>query len=124
MTEVLKAVWGVVNSPLGIAVVAGLVLYLLNRLYVARPTWQRFEGAIISAVKHAEKQIPDDTPNKALAKLDAALRYVLSVFEDVEGRRAKPKEVADLKEGIQIIHADLEAGGGLDKAATPAEAGT
>ena len=59
-----------------------------------------------------------------MAKLDAALRYVLGVFEDVEGRRATPTEVADLKEGIQIVHADLEAGGALDKAATPAEVAT
>jgi len=110
---ILESVWQVLNSPLGISVVAALVLYGLNRLYAARPAWATYEGTIVSAVKLAEKEIPDDVPNPGLARLDAALRYVLRVYEEIEGRRAPAKTVAALREGIQIKHAELEAAGAL-----------
>jgi len=113
--NILEATWQALNSPAGIAAMAGLLLWLLNRLYASRPAWERYEGAIISAVKFAEKEIPDDAPNKALKRLDAALRYVLRVYEEARGREARPKEVADLTEGIRITHAKLEAAGNLSK---------
>lgn len=111
--DVLQIVWQALNSPIGIAAVAGLVLWLLNRLYALKPAWKRFEGTIIAAIKYAEKEIPDDTGNKALSRLDAALRYVVKVYEEATDKRATPKIVADLKEGIQIKHAELEAAGVL-----------
>ena len=37
------------------------------------------EGSIITGIKLAEKEIPDDTPNAGLAKLDAALRLHLEL---------------------------------------------
>ncbi|MFQ5419717.1 MAG: hypothetical protein ACE5EY_05075, partial [Anaerolineae bacterium] len=49
--------------------------------------WAAFEGAIISGVKFAEKQVPDGTPNKGRARLDAALKYVLKVYEEAKGRK-------------------------------------
>jgi len=110
---ILTTVWAVLNSPVAITAVAAVVLWLLNKLYAAKPGWKSFEGAIISGVKLAEKQIPDDTPNKGLARLDAALRYVLKVHQEVTDRAAKPSEVANLREGIQIKHAELEAAGNL-----------
>jgi hypothetical protein len=113
LETVLAAVWTAVNSPAGIAVAAGLMLWLFNRLYAARPEWQKYEGAIISAVKFAEKEIPDGAPSKGLARLDAALRYVLRAYEEATGRQASAQVSADLKEGIQITHARLEAEGAL-----------
>ena len=107
--NLLETIWQALNSPLGIAAVAGLVLWLLNRLYAARPGWKKYEGAIISAVKFAEKQIPDDTENKGLLRLDAAMRYVLKVYAETTGKQASDKVAADLKEGVQIKHAELEA---------------
>ena len=106
-----EGLWQVLNSPAAITAAAAVVLWLLNRLYAAKPLWQQFEGTVISAVKFAEHEIPADTPNKALARLDTALGYVLRVFEDVEGRRAKPEEQRELKEAIQTSHAALEATG-------------
>jgi len=110
---ILTNVWGAVNSPFGIGILAAVVLWVLNRLYAKKPQWKKYEGTIIAAVKLAEKQIPDDTPNKAAAKLDAALRYVLNVHREVENRRATAQEVAAIREGIQIVHANLETGGAL-----------
>ena len=113
MDTVLKTIWKALNSPVGIATVAGLVLWLLNRLYAARPAWKRYEGAIISAVKLAEKEIPDETPNAGLRRLDVALKYVLKVYAEMTGRQASLKVAAELREGIQIKHAELEAAGAL-----------
>ena len=115
-TKVLEVLWAALNSPAGIAAMAGLVLYLLNRLYAARPAWRQFEGTIIAAVKFAEKHIPDDAANKSLKRLDAALRYVLRVYEEVRGREPTRRELAELREGIQVKHAELEASGGLHHA--------
>lgn len=106
-------VWTALNTPLGITVAAGVFLWLLNRLYTAKPSWSKYEGAIISGIKFAEKQVPDGTPSKGLARLDSALKYVLKVHEEASGKRASAKVVADIKEGIQITHDKLQAGGTL-----------
>ena len=110
---ILGVVWTVLNSPMGITAVEGIVLYLLNRLYAAKPAWAEYEGAIISAVRFAEKEIPDDASNKGMARLDQALKYVLATFEQVNGRRATDKETAALKDGIQVIHNELDTEGVL-----------
>jgi len=110
---ILTTVWNALNSPAAIVAIAGLVLWLLNRLYAAKPGWAKYEGAIISGVKFAEKEIADETPSKGLARLDAALRYVLKVYAEVNNRQATPKVTAELTEGIQIKHAELEAAGAL-----------
>lgn len=119
MKEALQTIWTLLNSPLGISLIAGAILWLLNKLYARKPLWQQFEGAILSGVRYAEKAIPDDTPNKSLAKLDTALRYVLTIFSQVEGRRATSKEEAELKDAIQVAHSVLEAEGSLEKAPAP-----
>ena len=120
-TALLQVAWDVINSPAVIALMAGGLLWLLNRLYAAKPAWQAFEGTIIAAVKWAEKEIPDDTPNKSFNRLNAALNYVLKVYEEARGRPADAQTKNELREGIQIVHAELEASGNLD-ARAPAEA--
>lgn len=114
--SLLQVAWDVVNSPAVIALAAGGLLWVLNRIYGAKPAWQAFEGSIIAAVKWAEKEIPDDTPNKAFSRLNAALGYVVKVYEEARGKTADAKTKAALREGIQIVHAELEASGNLDKA--------
>ena len=49
-TALLQVAWDVINSPAVIALMAGGLLWLLNRLYAAKPAWQAFEGTIIAAV--------------------------------------------------------------------------
>jgi hypothetical protein len=117
---VLQVAWDVVNSPAVIALMAGGLLWLLNRLYTAKPAWQAYEGTIISAVKFAEKEIPDDTPYKSLNRLNVALNYVLKVYQEARGKPADAQTRNELREGIQIVHAELEASGNLD-APEPAE---
>ena len=111
--DMLELLWTALNSPFGYMAVAGVLIWLLNRLYASQPGWAAYEGTIISAVKLAEKEIPDGTENKGLARLDAALRYVLRVYEEVNGKRASATTTAALKEGIQIVHDKLEVAGTL-----------
>ncbi|MFA5265156.1 MAG: hypothetical protein WC378_15140 [Opitutaceae bacterium] len=113
---IFTTIWSLLNSAMGVAVVAGVVLYILNKVYGKKPDWKKYEGTIIAAVKWAEKQIPDDSPNKAAARLDEALKYVLKIHAEVENRQTTAAELAVLREGIQIVHAELEAKDGLTTA--------
>ena len=105
--------WNLMNEPLSIALIGAVIAWALGRIYLKRPLWRQFEGTIIAAVKAAEKEIPNDTHNKGLARLDTALEYVISVFQEVEHRRPSDKETAELKDAIQMTHADLESSAGL-----------
>ncbi|MHC1597880.1 MAG: hypothetical protein ACXQT3_06165 [Methermicoccaceae archaeon] len=111
--RIFETIWIALNSPAGIAAMAGFLLWLLNKLYSVKPGWKEFEGTIIAAIKFAERQIPDDTANKSFKRLDTALRYVLKVYEEVQGRKPTKREVAELREGIQVKHSELEAAGTL-----------
>ena len=108
---VLQTVWAALNSPAGIAAMAGVFLWGLNRLYAAKPLWLQYEGTVIAAIRFAEKSIGNDTPNAGLARLDAALQYVLKVYEQSAGRRATQAEIAQFTNGIQIVHNGLDAEG-------------
>jgi len=116
MDTVLNLIWQIANSPAAIAALGAALVWLLAKLYAAKPTWQAFEGTIIAAVKWAEKTIPDDASNTAEQKLNAAMQYVLKVYESARGTPATPAVQQDLAEGIQIVHAQLEASGNLDPA--------
>lgn len=111
--EIVAWLWALLNTPAGITFTAGLLLYLLNRIYAAKPLWQQYEGTIVSAIRTAEKLVPDDTPNSGMAKFDAALQFVLQVFEARAGRTPTPTEEAVLKEGINLKHNELATAGAL-----------
>ena len=112
---IIAAIWAAVNTPFGITTVAALVLWALNKLYAKRPLWEAYEGTIISAVRLAEKNIPDDTKSAGIRRLDAALKYVLNTFEHINGRRSTDAEATNMREGIQIVHNDLDTVGALDR---------
>jgi len=113
--NILNLIWNALNTPAGITVMAGVFLWLLNRIYDKKPAWLSYEGAIISAIKFAEKEIPDGSPNKGLSRLDAALKYAVKVYEESSRKRATYKIKSSLREGIQITHDKLEAKGTLKK---------
>ena len=109
--SVAEILWNGLNTPFGVTVAAGIILWSLNRIYALRPEWEKYEGTIISAIKYAEKVCPDNSPHKGLAKLDEALKYVISCYEEARGKKPSAKTVASLKEGIQVVHSELEATG-------------
>ncbi len=114
MNALLQAVWEFLNSPLGITLAAAVVLYVLQRLRASYPQWAKYEGAIIEAIKYAEKTIPDDHPDRAVARFDTALAYVLRLYREAnKGRLPGSAEVQAIKEGIRVKHAQLEAAGAL-----------
>ena len=118
MHDFLSFVWQVMNTPAGITAIAGGLLWVLNHVYAAKPAWVKFEGTIISAIRLAEKQIPDDTGNKGLAKLDLALEFVIKVYEAEQGKKPTQKVADSLREGVQILHNKLDAAGVLKPKAT------
>jgi hypothetical protein len=111
------AIWEFLNSSLGITMLVTAFVAIINRNSKAQTLLQKYQGTIISAIKTAEKAIPDDLPNKGLRRLDEALRLTLAVMEQAQGKIATPAQVAEIKEAIQLTHAQLEASGNL---ATPA----
>lgn len=107
--------WDFANSNVGLALVAGLLTWIGSLIYRLRPNWKKYEGAIIYGIRLAEKQVPDGSSNSALAKLDTALKYVLRVYEEMNGKAPSKKMEDQLREGIVIVHDRLETSGALAK---------
>ena len=101
------------NSPTGITILAGLFLWVMNRVYTKKPAWKTFEGLIAAGCKHAEKAIPDDTDSKGMRRFDEALKFILKIYEKSKGKAAPPKLVDSLKEGINLVHNKLDKDGTL-----------
>ena len=121
VSAILEAVGTFCNSAFGLALIwavaVGLFWWLASRYNPFQEAWKKYEGSIITGIKLAEKEIADDTPNAGLAKLDAALRFVLRAYAEANGgKRPSAKLVEQIKQGIQITHADLDRYGRLSKA--------
>ena len=115
---IINALGQFFSSGFGFAVtwaaVVGFFIFLASKLNPFQEAWKKYEGSIITGIKLAEKQIPDDTPNAGLAKLDAALRFVLNAYAEANnGKQPSDKLVEEIKQGIQITHNDLDRFGGL-----------
>jgi len=110
MTETVLAL---INSPAFVAVLVAILLIILDKVFDKRPTWKvrwaQFSPVFISAVKLAEKQIPDDTPNKGLARLDYALKYTLKVIEGFGIPTPDKKGMDEIRLNIEEAHALLES---------------
>jgi len=120
VNAIIEAITGFFNSSFGFAVVwAGMVgffIFLASKYNPLQEAWKKYEGSIITGIKLAEKQVPDDTPNAGLAKLDAALRFVLKAYAEAnKGKQPPAKLIEEIKQGIQIKHSDLDRFGGLSK---------
>ena len=120
VTAIIEAITGFFNSSFGFAVVwaavVGFFIFLASKYNPLQEAWKKYEGSIITGIKLAEKQVPDDTPNAGLAKLDAALRFVLEAYAEANnGKQPPAKLVEEIKQGIQIKHSDLDRFGGLSK---------
>ena len=102
---------------IAIWVAAVVVVFLfINKLGPLHEAWKKYEGTIITGIKLAEKAISNDTPNAGLKRLDEALNFVLKSYAEQNGAEPPAKLVHELKEGIQIKHAELERLGNLHSA--------
>jgi len=113
------AILAFLNSSIGFGLVVIVIGFILRKIFAARPNWKQYKGTIISGIRWAEKTIPDDTGNSALAKTDAALKYVLAVFIEHEGRKPTDAEKHALDEGIRIEHDRMEREGKIHKPKKP-----
>jgi low affinity Fe/Cu permease len=120
MQTILETLNKFFSSGIGFAIIwAGIVgffMWLSSKLNPWQEGWKKYEGSIITAIKLAEKKVPDDTPNAGLAKLDAALKFVLNAYAEAnKGKQPSEKLTQEIKQGIQIKHSDLDRFGGLSK---------
>ena len=116
---IFNGIWTFLNSGVGFAVVwaalVGFFIFLAGRFNPLQEKWKQYEGSIITGIKLAEKQIPDDTPNSGLAKLDSALRFVLAAYAEAnDGKQPSDALAEQIKQGIQIKHSELDRWGGLE----------
>ncbi len=112
--------WAFVNSPIGFTlawmILIAFFFFLSSRFNPFQELWKRYEGSIITAIKLAEKQIPDDTHNAGLARLDRALQLVIQPYKDAHnGHVPSDRVIEQLKEGIQLKHHELDSHGELKK---------
>jgi len=119
-STIINGIWKFLNSGIGFAVIwaamIGFFMFLASRFNPFQEKWKKYEGSIITGIRLAEKQIPDDTPNAGLAKLDAAMRFVLDAYAQANHGRQPPADLVEqIKQGIQIKHLELDRWGGLSK---------
>lgn len=105
----LDKLWIFANSPLGISLISGLILWLLSLLHRKKPSWEKllldYRGIIFDAVRMAEKAIPDDSPSKSAQRIDMALKYLLKIEPALKKKRS-----SDLQRALQQAHKEKSSG--------------
>ncbi|MEX0978409.1 MAG: hypothetical protein WDZ48_06140 [Pirellulales bacterium] len=106
----------VIGFMLGMTLVITTGFWLLSKLDPFNDQWRQWEGSIITAIKLAEKEIPEDAPHSGLTKLNTAMDHVLQDYALAHGgKRPSRRLVRQLRQGIQTKHADLDRFGGFAK---------
>lgn len=101
------------NTVIGL-VVGALVVSLVKWLSTGSAAkYKTYEGYAITAVRLAEKAIPDDTQNKGLARLDYALQTFLAKYKAATGVVPDEALTAQIESWIATIHNALDEAGAL-----------
>jgi hypothetical protein len=104
---ILHLIWAFANSAVGVTLISGALFWILGRIFTASPKAEQlvntYKGLFFDAVRHAEKTIPDGSPNTSASRADAALKFILQL----EPALAKKKE-ADVRAALNIAHSALE----------------
>lgn len=101
------------DQPAVVTAIAGFFAWLVARMFARRPDWRKYEGLMISAVKMAEKIIPDDTDNTAAARADEALRQFVEQYKQVYGTVPDDATLAEVSANMPLVHDALDAEGTL-----------
>jgi hypothetical protein len=96
-----------------ITAIAGIASFAIARLFTAKPAWKKYEGLLITAVKAAEKIIPDDSTNTSLARADEALRVFADRYTMAYGKLPTDAIVTVARLALPIVHDQIEAEGTL-----------
>jgi hypothetical protein len=96
-----------------ITAIAGVATWAVAKLFTAKPAWKKYEGLLITAVKAAEKIIPDGSTNVSLARADAALRVFADRYEVAYGKLPTDAIITVARLALPIVHDQIEAEGTL-----------
>lgn len=110
-----KVAVAILSSEWFMLAVVGIGVRLLAGWFMSATglKWKRFEGWAVTAVKAAEKAIPDDTPNKGLARFDKAMLTFLAKYRDATGTEPNKEALAAIENLLNEVHAKLEGNGQL-----------
>jgi len=107
-----QTIWTFLNSGTGMMISGAVILFILNKLFDAKPGWAKHEGIMIQAVKLAGKYIPNGSDG-LIGKADLALEYFIAAYKashDKEPSKQLKRKVVD---GLSIVHDKLEENGTL-----------
>lgn len=105
------------STPAVITAIAAAAVYLVAKLFTAKPAWKQFEGLMITAIKIAEKAIPEGTSNKSLARADFAMQEFIRQYESTYAWAPSTALRQAVKANLPLVHNMLEETGTLKKAA-------
>ncbi len=107
---VVSILWVFVNSPIGITLVTGAILWVGHKVFTAKPRWEetydRFRPMFFQAVKYAEGAIDDKSENAAMRKADAAIKFVLKLQKKGSVSR---KTAMDIRKAVDKAHGEFAA---------------
>ena len=103
-----ELIWNIVNSPIGYTIGGFIILFIINKVFAAKPGWAKYEGPIISAIKWAEKAIDDETENAGMEKADKALKYFIKSYTEARGKKPSDKIIEQVQLGMPIVHDKIE----------------
>jgi hypothetical protein len=108
----LEQVWSYINSNAGVTALAGIIAWVLGRVYTWKPAWkllvEKYGPILLAGVRYAEKAIPDTTENKALLRADAALKKVIELCAALGA-----VDQSMLKLALDFVQAEAEAKGNI-----------
>jgi hypothetical protein len=113
--DFLSLLWKFVQSGPGLMISGTIILFIFNKIFSLKPAWAKYEGWIISAIKLAEKSIPNNASNKHLKKFDKALAFFIKSYMEAKGKEPGKKLLDEVEQGISILHSQMETNGNLKK---------
>lgn len=94
-----------------VPLVVGALAYLLALYLKKNPDkfslYELYWPVFVDAIKAAERIIPDDVPNKALAKFDLAMKHILEEIVRREGGFLTKEQIDEVKVGVTKAHQEL-----------------
>lgn len=106
------------STDTAIAVVVGAFVTYIVKWFASKQgtDFKKYEGYAITAVKAAEKAIPDDAENKGFRKLDYALRVFIEKYTKATGVKPDEATMAKIEAWISVVHNAVEEAGTLKTA--------
>jgi len=110
--KLLDWIWEKMNTSAGMELMAIACAFAAGKIFLRKPKWKvyydEYKGHLVSAIKFAEKTIPNNVKNRAAAKADAALNYALGVIQAGKSK-APALDKASLGQALNVLHAEAEA---------------